>query len=116
MTEALISLLLLTGATLMVLAAIGVLRLPDLPTRMHASTKAAAMGAMLIMTGVGLHFAEGVVWARVLAIILFILITAPIAAHVIARAGYLTGVSLWDRTVKDELRSHYDRQRDDVGD
>ncbi len=92
----------------MILAAIGILRLPDLPTRMHASTKAGALGAMLIMGGVALHFADSAVTARAVAFIVFILLTAPIAAHVIGRAGYFTGIKLWEGTVKDELRERYD--------
>lgn len=107
MSEILVSVLLLAGAAFMVLAAVGILRLPDLPTRMHASTKAGAMGAMLTMGGVALHFAEGAVVARAIAFIVFILLTAPIAAHVIGRAGYFTGIALWNGTVKDQLRERY---------
>ena len=60
MNEIIVSVLLLAGASFMVLAAVGVLRLPDLPTRMHATTKAGAMGAMLTMAGVAFHFGDGV--------------------------------------------------------
>ncbi|WP_372996394.1 monovalent cation/H(+) antiporter subunit G [Marinobacter sp.] len=108
MTEVLVSILLLAGASFMVLAAIGVLRLPDLPTRMHATTKAGALGAMLTMGGVAFYFADSTVVARAIAIVVFILLTAPIAAHVIGRAGYFTGIELWEGTVKDELRERYD--------
>jgi multicomponent Na+:H+ antiporter subunit G len=109
MIELIVSVLLLAGASFMVLAAVGILRLPDLPTRMHASTKAAAMGAMFIMAAVAFFFADSVVVARAFAIVLFILITSPIAAHVIGRAGYFTNTELWEGTVKDELRDNYDR-------
>jgi multicomponent Na+:H+ antiporter subunit G len=108
MTEVLVSVLLLAGASFMVLAAIGILRLPDLPTRMHATTKAGALGAMLTMGGVAFYFADSTVVARAIAIVVFILLTAPIAAHVIGRAGYFTGIELWEGTVKDELRERYD--------
>lgn len=111
MIEVLVSILLLMGASLMVLAAVGVLRLPDLPTRMHATTKAGALGAMLTMGGVAFYFADSIVVARAIAIVIFIFLTAPIAAHVIGRAGYFTGVELWEGTVKDELREHYDSSR-----
>jgi len=107
-SDILVSVFLLAGATFMVLAAVGIVRLPDLPTRMHASTKAGAMGAMFTMAGVALHFADSVVFARAFAIVIFILITSPIAAHVIGRAGYFTGTTLWDGTIKDELRENYD--------
>jgi len=108
MIDLIVSVFLLAGASFMLLAAIGIVRLPDLPTRMHASTKAAAMGAMFIMGSVSFYFSDSVVFARAFAIVIFILITSPIAAHVIGRAGYFTGTPLWDGTVKDELRENYD--------
>lgn len=98
----------LSGAILMLLASLGILRLPDLLTRMHATTKAAALGVILIMLAVAIHFAEVGVTARAVAIIIFILMTAPVAAHVIGRAGYFVGSKLWSGTVKDELRPNYD--------
>ncbi len=108
MIEVLVSILLIMGAAFMVLASVGVLRLPDLPTRMHATTKAGALGAMLTMAGVAFHFGDSTVVARAVAIVVFIFLTAPIAAHVIGRAGYFTGIKLWEGTVKDELRERYD--------
>ena len=100
--------LMLSGASLMLLASLGLLRLPDLLTRMHATTKASALGVILIMLAVALHFAEVAVVARAVAIITFVLMTAPIAAHVIGRAGYFVGSKLWSGTVKDELKPNYD--------
>ena len=108
MTEILVYIGLLTGAAFMLLAAIGIIRLPDLPTRMHASTKSGALGTSLIMISVAFAFLDPVVTLRALAIILFILITSPVAAHVIGRAGYFVGVTLWDGTVKDMLKESYD--------
>jgi multicomponent Na+:H+ antiporter subunit G len=103
-----VSVFLLSGAAFMLLAGLGILRLPDLPTRMHSSTKAGALGAMLIMGGVVIGFAEWLAFARGVAIVLFIMLTTPIAAHAIGRAGYMVGVPLWDGTIKDELRDNYD--------
>ncbi len=108
MMDLIIAVFLVSGAAFMLLAALGILRLPDLPTRMHSSTKAGAMGAMLIMVGVVIGFAEWLALARGLAIVLFIMLTTPIAAHAIGRAGYFIGVPLWDGTIKDELRENYD--------
>ncbi|QJQ94767.1 MULTISPECIES: monovalent cation/H(+) antiporter subunit G [Halomonadaceae] len=100
--------LIIAGALFMLLASLGILRLPDLLTRMHATTKAAALGVILVMLAVALHFGEAGVVARAFAIITFILMTAPVAAHVIGRAGYFVGSKLWSGTVKDELRPNYD--------
>ncbi|BAU58453.1 Na(+) H(+) antiporter subunit G [Halorhodospira halochloris] len=106
--EAFTALLLLLGGGLMLIAAIGALRLPDLLTRMHATTKAGALGASLTIAAVAVHFADVEITARALVIIVFIVLTAPVAAHVIGRAGYFVGVPLCDGTVKDELRDRYD--------
>lgn len=108
MIEVLVSFALLLGAALMLLASIGIIRLPDLPTRMHATTKSGALGTSLIMIAVALAFMETAVVARALAIISFIILTAPVAAHVIGRAGYFVGVPLWEGTIKDELKENYD--------
>ncbi|HAO23782.1 MULTISPECIES: monovalent cation/H(+) antiporter subunit G [unclassified Methylophaga] len=110
MTDILVAFFLISGAALMLLAAIGIIRLPDLPTRMHATTKSGALGTSLIMIGVAVYFADTTVVTRVIAIIAFIILTAPVAAHVIGRAGYFVGVPLWKGTVKDELQKNYDPQ------
>ena len=94
--------MLLTGSSFMLLAAVGLLRLPDLLTRMHATTKAAALGVILIMLASAMHFAEVGVVARSFAIIVFILITAPIAAHArcVSTAWHRAGnrlASRWQR-------------------
>ncbi|ART62175.1 monovalent cation/H(+) antiporter subunit G [Kushneria marisflavi] len=107
MIELLQGLLLLAGSLFMFVAALGVVRLPDLLTRMHASTKGASLGVMLLMAGVALHFLEEVVFARTIAITFFVLMTAPVAAHAIGRAGYFVGIELWKGTLKDELRPNY---------
>ena len=108
MTELIVSLFLLVGSILMLLAAIGALRMPDLPMRMHATTKAGALGSGLIMVAVAILFGDTAVSARVLAIIVFIMLTAPVAAHVLARAGYFVGVPLWDKILRDDLKGQYD--------
>lgn len=107
-TDMVVSSLLITGCLFMVLAALGALRMPDLPMRMHATTKAGALGVGLIMLAVSLHYVEAAVTAKALSIILFILLTAPVAAHVIARAAYVVGVPLWHKIRFDELKGRYD--------
>lgn len=110
-----VGLLLVVGSLLMLLAGVGLLRLPDLPTRMHASTKAGSLGAALIMLGVAVHMPSPGVVARTIAVVAFLLLTAPVAAHVIARAGYFVGVPLWDGTVKDDLAHQYDYDEHTLG-
>lgn len=109
LTEILVSVFLLIGCGFMFIAALGLVRMPDLPMRLHATTKAGALGAGLMVIAVGLYFFGDVgVAARSAAIIIFIVLTAPIAAHLIGRAGYFVGVPMWSETVKDELKGQYD--------
>ncbi len=97
--------LLAIGAAFSLIAAIGVARFPDLFLRMHCSTKSATLGVSFIMLGAALHFGDLVSFTKVLAAILFILVTAPVAAHVLGRAAYLAGVPLWKGTLSDEMRA-----------
>jgi multicomponent Na+:H+ antiporter subunit G len=103
LVDGLAHLLLLAGALFMFIAAVGLLRMPDLMTRMHATTKASVLGAALMLSGVALHFGSGTLAAKMLAVIVFITLTSPVAAHIIGRAGYASGIRLWPGTVKDAL-------------
>ena len=103
MTEIVTAGLVLAGGIFALAAAVGVLRLPDVLIRMHASTKAGTLGCGLILVAVAVHFAETGIVARAVAAIVFLLLTAPVAAHMIGRAAYRTGVPLWRETVIDEL-------------
>jgi multicomponent Na+:H+ antiporter subunit G len=92
------------GTGLVVVAGIGIVRMPDLPTRMHASSKAGTLGAILLLVGVAIAYMDTAVVWRVVLIVLFLSLTAPVAAHMIARAGYRSGVPLTRETVIDEYR------------
>ncbi len=105
--------LFVTGALLMLLAAIGVARLPDLLLRMQAATKASSLGAGLMLIGVAVHLHTLAVTTRVLAIVVFLFATTPVAAHLIARAAYHAGTPIWDATQVDELRQALDRAEDE---
>lgn len=99
------------GIALMAIAGIGLLRMPDLLTRMHASSKAGTLGAILVLAAVAVHFGDAAIAVRVVVVCVFLLITAPIASHVIARAAYRTGVPLAPETVIDELEDARSRDR-----
>ncbi|MDQ7858142.1 MAG: monovalent cation/H(+) antiporter subunit G [Armatimonadota bacterium] len=106
--ELLTAALLAFGAIWILIAAAGIVRMPDLYLRMSASSKAATLGAALMLLAVAVHFQALGVVSRVGATVAFILLTAPVAAHMIARAAYVTGVPLWRGTMVDELRGRYD--------
>lgn len=100
----------LTGTIFTLIAAIGILRMPDLLMRMHAATKAGTLGSGLTLIGVIIHFQKWNVTVEGILTILFILITAPIASHLLARAGYIRGIKLAKMTITDELKDYYDRK------
>lgn len=97
------------GSLLMGIAALGIFRLPDLFMRMHASSKAGALGVALQLLAVALYFDDLTVTVKAVMGILFFLLTAPVAAHMIGRAAYWVGVPLWEKSVLDELRGRYER-------
>jgi multicomponent Na+:H+ antiporter subunit G len=99
-----IAFFMMSGSIFMLLSAIGIVRMPDLFTRMHAATKVGTVGIICIVTAVALYFEEMKVVAPAILIILFFLATAPVAAHMIGRAAYLFGIPLWRGTVVDEWR------------
>jgi multicomponent Na+:H+ antiporter subunit G len=101
--SALVALLLVSGALFMLLAGVGLVRLPDLYTRMSATSKAATLGASLALLGAALHFGTAAAAGRALVIVTFLFLTAPLAAHAIGRAGYRRGSPLWTGTIADEL-------------
>jgi multicomponent Na+:H+ antiporter subunit G len=107
--------LMVGGSLLALIAAIGVVRLPDLFLRMSGTTKAATLGVGSILLAVALFSGEMGVAARALAIALFTMLTAPVAAHMIGRAAYLNGVPLWSGTLVDEMQDRYDVRTHSLG-
>ena len=104
--EILVAVFLLIGGLLSLVAAVGVIRMPDLFTRMHAATKTGTVGVSAIAIGMMIHFSNITVTSRGALVIAFFLLTAPVAAHMIGRAAYRSGVSLWILTRVDEWKSH----------
>ncbi|MGA0287936.1 MAG: monovalent cation/H(+) antiporter subunit G [Phycisphaerales bacterium] len=94
--------MLLLGGAFSLLGAVGVIRMPDLYTRLQAATKTGTLGLGCLMVGVALHFETLGVSVRSMLVIAFLLLTAPVAGHVIARAGHRAGTPHWSRTVVDE--------------
>jgi multicomponent Na+:H+ antiporter subunit G len=108
-TTVIVFLLAVAGTAFILVSSIGLLRMPDLLTRMHASSKAGTLGAILVMAAVAFHFPEGDVTLRAILIILFLFMTASVAAHAIARAGYFSGVKLVDGT-RYEMGDHREEE------
>ncbi|MEM6421093.1 MAG: monovalent cation/H(+) antiporter subunit G [Pseudomonadota bacterium] len=97
--------LVLSGAAFALIAGIGLVRMQDVFMRMHASTKAGTLGVGLVMLGAAVSFDDGWASARALGAFVFLLLTAPVAAHVIGRVAYLARTPLSLQTVVDERRN-----------
>lgn len=93
-----------SGTIFVLLAALGIVRMPDLYLRISVTTKAATLGVGLILVGATLYFGEASITTRALAIVFFLLLTAPISAHLIGKASYFVGIPLWRKTVVDDLK------------
>ncbi|HSK93560.1 MAG TPA: monovalent cation/H(+) antiporter subunit G [Candidatus Angelobacter sp.] len=114
MTHLLVAALVAVGTTFILLAAIGILRMPDVYMRLQVSTKGASLGAGCVLLAVPIFFADIGIAVRALLIIGFIFLTTPISAHMLARAAYMVGVPLWEGSVVDELEGRYDRDRGEL--
>lgn len=73
--------LIILGAVFIAISALGMLRFPDLSSRLHAVTKATSFGLLLIIAGVTIHFNDPIVYVKGVLIIVFIYMTAPLAAY-----------------------------------
>lgn len=98
------SLFMLLGSFFIAVAALGVFRMPELYARMHSSTKAGTLGLGLILLSVVIHFDSLGIGTRAFATLIFVVLTAPVGAHVVGRAAYYTGVPLWKETLVDEIQ------------
>ncbi|BDA85985.1 hypothetical protein Sa4125_35270 [Aureimonas sp. SA4125] len=95
--------LVIVGAGFTAIAAIGILRLPDLFTRMHAASKAGSVGVGLMLLALALVADQTAEALRAVAAILFFILTTPISAHLLAKAAYAAGYPLWKGSVLDEM-------------
>jgi multicomponent Na+:H+ antiporter subunit G len=94
--------LVLIGATLALLAGVGVLRMPDVFTRMQASTKASTLGLGCLLVALAIRYPNTAIIVRAAAIGAFMMLTTAVAAHVIARAAARGAAPLWKGTLLDE--------------
>lgn len=103
LSQYLAALLIIIGSLFSVIAAVGVLRLPDLYTRLHAASKAGAIGAGLIFLALAVTSLDGAVILRAILGIVFLLLSTPVSAHLLARAAYRCGEAPTPTTTVDDL-------------
>lgn len=93
----------LLGSVILLIASIGLLRMPDVYNRIQVGTKASTLGTILILAGIGLIIPGW--WTKLLILVLFILMTNPVSSHVLARAAYFIKTPLAKQTVVDKLNA-----------
>ena len=82
----------LIGAFFVLTSAIGIVRFPDLYSRLHASSKLVTLGSAGIFLGAALSFQDSAAFTRLLAVLIFQFLTTPLTAYLIAQAAYLRGL------------------------
>jgi multicomponent Na+:H+ antiporter subunit G len=107
MSEIVVAALLTLGAAFILVAALGLVRMPDIFLRMSCNAKASTLGIGLLLLALAIHFGEMDVSGRALATIGFIVLTTPVASHRIGRVAYLDGALLWEGTIIDEMRGKF---------
>jgi multicomponent Na+:H+ antiporter subunit G len=100
--------LLCGGTAFLLLAAIGVVRMPDVFLRISAVSKASTLGVGCVLLATAVASEDIGVRARAVATVAFVFLTTPVASHMLGRAAYRCGAPLWRGTVVDELRGYYD--------
>lgn len=94
---------LLLGAMLCFAAAVGLVRFPDVLTRMHAATKPQTLGLLFVIVGVALSLQSFKPLGMLVLVAILQLLTAPASAHMVARTAYRTGQVREDLLVTDDL-------------
>jgi multicomponent Na+:H+ antiporter subunit G len=94
---------LLLGAMLCFAASVGLVRFPDVLTRMHAATKPQTLGLLFVVTGVAFSLQNVQALGILLLVAILQLLTAPVAAHMVSRTAYRTGQVREDLLTVDDL-------------
>lgn len=110
MTDIIFIILCTVGSLATLLAAIGVLRMPDFYMRLSVTVKASTIGSGLLMVCAAMYFSVPDVTNRAIAIVLFLILTAPVAGHLIGRAAYMSKTKLWKDSKLDEMEGMYDAE------
>ncbi|WP_432711587.1 monovalent cation/H(+) antiporter subunit G [Pedobacter sp.] len=111
MTNIIIAILSTIGALAILFASIGILRMPDFYLRLSVTVKAATMGVGLLLVCAGIIFPDVSVTTKAIAIAFFLILTAPVAAHMIGRTAYHTKIPTWKGTIIDELKEENEKPK-----
>ena len=102
MNEIIGSIFIVIGLVFDFFGCLGLIRLPDVYNRLQAATKCVTLGTSSILFGLFLFKGFNETGIKALLCLVFILLTAPVSAHALARGAYIAGVKLWKGSVVDE--------------
>jgi multicomponent Na+:H+ antiporter subunit G len=108
MTDIIIAIISTIGACVILVASIGIWRMPDFYLRLSVTVKAATLGSGLLLLSAAIYFPQTSVTTKAIATIFFLILTAPVSGHMIGRAAYFIGTPLWKGTIRDDLKGMYD--------
>ncbi|WP_406658310.1 monovalent cation/H(+) antiporter subunit G [Methanolobus sp. ZRKC2] len=111
--ELLSNVFLVFGLIFVFLGMLGLVRLPDVYNRLHTTTKIGTLGAFGVMLSILLKVGFSPMGVKAITVGLFLLLTAPIAAHMIGRAAHRHGVGLCEESIIDEYGKAYIREKDE---
>jgi len=103
-TDIIIMVLCTLGAIFILIASLGIYRMPDFYTRLSVTVKASTMGVGFILIAAMIYFHDFSVTTKIISIIFFLYITSPVAAFMISKTAYKRGIELWEDSVIDELK------------
>lgn len=107
LTIVLTAILLVVGTLFVLLGAVGIVRMPDVYMRLQTTSKSITLGAACVLVAAAIYFAREGIMVRTLLIMFFLFATTPIAAHVLSRVSYLSGLALAPETRVDDLAGRY---------
>ncbi|KQL58078.1 cation:proton antiporter [Alkalicoccobacillus plakortidis] len=101
------------GTLFSIAAGIGLVRFPDVYSRLHATGKNATASVILIMTATFIYFLyeHQLFIGKILLTILFVFLTTPVAALLISRSAYRIGIPMSKDSVRDEMKPYYDNEK-----
>lgn len=97
------------GVLFILIASIGIVRMPDFYLRLSVTVKASTLGVGFVLLSTVLYFGDLAVATKALAIVFFLFLTSPISAQLLGRISYFSGIPLWKKSVRDDLKGQYEK-------
>ncbi len=111
MSEYFVIFFMVVGAIFIFVASIGLLKMPDVYLRMSASTIAGTFGVASMLLAAAIHFYDFGIFVHIIGVIIFLILTVPVGAHMLGRASHIIGLQMWKNTVRDDLKDKYDHEK-----